>query len=56
MPVVRPVAQIVNADVEQPGVLAALHYAMRERSLEELGEDRQHVEDHERFKSFKSFG
>ncbi len=51
-----PVAQVVNADIQKPGVLAALHHAMRERSHEKLGEDRQHMEDHVRFKSFKPSG
>src|SRR5271157_1449643 len=51
-----PVAQIVNADVEQLGVLRALHHAVRERPLKELGEDRQHMKRHGRFTSFKPSG
>src|ERR1017187_10701086 len=54
--IVSPVAQVMDADVQQAGVLAALHHAMRERSLEELWEDRQHMENHGRFKYFKPSG
>ena len=39
-----------------PASLPALDHAVRERSLEKLGENRQHVEDHGRFKSFKPSG
>src|SRR3979409_2189151 len=46
----------MNADVEQARVFGPLDYAVRERSLEELGEDRQHMEDHGRFKSFNPSG
>ena len=56
MAIVRPVAQIVYLNVEQARVFAALHHAMRKRSLEELGEDRQHMENHGRFKSFSPSG
>ena len=44
MAIVRPVAQIVYLNVQQARVFAALHYAMRKRSLEEFGEDRKHME------------
>ncbi len=37
----------------RPLVLGALDDAVREWSLEELGENRQHMENHERFRSFK---
>src|ERR1035438_2003887 len=56
VPIARPVAQVVYAYGEQAGVLAALHHAVREWSREELGEDRQHMENHWRFKSFKPSG
>ena len=51
-----PVAQVVDADLDDAGVLGALHHAMRERPLEELGKDRQHMEDHGPFRSFKPSG
>src|SRR6185369_9662786 len=56
MAIVRPVAQIVYLNVQQACVFAAFHHAMRKRPLEEFGEDREHMEDHGRFKSFSPSG
>src|SRR3979409_1914320 len=46
----------MDTDIEQARVFGPLDYAVRERSLEEFGEDRQHMEDHGRFKSFNPAG
>ena len=56
VPVRRPIAQVVDPDLENAGVLGPLDHAMGERPIEELGKNRQHVEDHGRFSSFSPSG
>src|SRR4051812_44049202 len=46
----------MDTDIEDAAILGALDHAVREGSLEKLGEDRQHVESHGRFKSFNPSG
>src|SRR5205085_10766372 len=52
----RPLAQVVNADLEQPSVAAPLDYSILKWPGEKFGEDREHVENQERFTSFNPSG
>src|SRR5690349_13197838 len=56
MPVMRPVPQIVNADLELPLFEPPCRHSMLERPAKKLGENREHMKLHGRFKSFKPCG
>src|SRR5436309_7120508 len=51
-----PVPQIVNADPDQPGLFRPSNYPVLERPREKLRKNREHMERHGRFKSFKPSG
>src|SRR5204862_6853162 len=51
-----PVPQIVNADLDQPSLFRPGHYPVIERPREKLRENREHMERHDRFRSFKPSG
>src|SRR5258708_39536040 len=56
MAVVGPVPQIVNAHPDQPGLFRPGHYPVLEMPREKLRENREHMERHDRFKSFRPSG
>src|SRR4051794_27888636 len=56
MPIRSPVPQVVDLDIDRPGIAGPFDDAVLERSREELGEDRQHVKYHSAFSSFSPSG
>src|SRR5262249_9477070 len=56
MAVAGPIAQIVKADVEQPGVFGALHHAEVEGAGKEFRENGEDVEDHGRLRLSRPSG
>src|SRR5690348_5358235 len=52
----RPVAQVVDPDIQQAGIFSPFENTVRERPLEKIEEDRQDMKDHVGFRSFNPSG
>src|SRR5262249_36592995 len=51
VPIVGPISQVVNPNLNQPGLTRLLNNSVLERPPEKLGEDCQHVKLHKSYRS-----